>query len=169
MDKKEIDKIYYLKNREKILERRKQKYQENKEKELAYSKKYVEEHKEKIKDYLKQYQITNNDKLKQYKKEYYSRMIGRAIRLASHYRREDLKHGRGESTLTPEWIVENIFTSKCYYCGETDWTKLGCDRIDNDKPHTPDNVVPCCAECNRKRGTMNFEEFKKIMLGEKNS
>ena len=37
-----MDRIYYLKNKEKILERRKQRYQENKEKELAYSKKYVE-------------------------------------------------------------------------------------------------------------------------------
>lgn len=165
MDKKEIDRIYYLKNKEKILERRKQRYQENKEKELAYSKKYVEEHKDKIKEYLRQYQIAHNEDLKEYKKEYYATMIGRAKRLVNHYTREDLKHNRGECTLTAEWIVENIFSGqKCIYCGEDDWTKLGCDRIDNDKPHTPDNVVCCCWECNKKRGTMDFEKFKKIML-----
>lgn len=164
MDKKEMDRIYYQKNRERLLERRRQRYQENKEKELAYSKKYVEEHKDEIKEYLRLYQIAHNEELKKYKKEYYSKMISRAMRLAWHYKNEDLKHNRGESTITPEWIVENIFSGqKCYYCGESDWTELGCDRIDNSKPHTPDNVVPCCAKCNKKRGTMDFEEFKKML------
>lgn len=84
---------------------------------------------------------------------------GRALSLLHGYKKSDKEHNRGECTLTKEWIIENIFTSKCKYCGETDWLKLGCDRIDNEKPHTPENVVPCCSECNTKRGSKTYKEW----------
>lgn len=45
--------------------------------------------------------------------------------------------------------MENIFAKPCAYCGETDWTQLGCHRIDNSKPHTIDNVVCCCRKCHK--------------------
>ena len=89
--------------------------------------------------------------------------MGRASYLVGSYRQSDKLCNRGECTLTPEWIIDNIFTSKCHWCGETDWNKLGCDRIDNDKPHTPDNVNPCCDKCNKKRGTKTYEEFLEII------
>ena len=164
MDKKEENKRYYLKHKEELKEKRRLRYQQNKEKELQYIKKYAEEHKDEIAEWQKQYRLNNADKLKKYKIEYYGKMYGRALRLAYHYKAEDEKHNRGESTLTPEWIIENIFNGqKCHYCNETDWRKLGCDRINNDLPHTPDNVVPCCKECNKKRGTKSYEEFKKML------
>ena len=85
----------------------------------------------------------------------------RAHNLARNYKKDDEKDGRGESTLTTGWIKKNIFSGqKCVYCGEEDWHKLGCDRIDNTKPHTPDNVVCSCSKCNIERGSMTFEEFK---------
>ena len=56
-------------------------------------------------------------------------------------------------------MVEDIFTKPCHYCGEEGWEIMGCDRIDNSKPHTPNNVVPCCDKCNRKRGRRDYEEF----------
>lgn len=168
MGKKETDRRYYLKHKEELKEKRRLRYQQNKEKELQSIKKYAEEHKDEIAEWQKQYRLNKADELKAYKTAYYSKMYGRALRLAYHYKSEDEKHNRGESTLTPEWIIENIFSKPCHYCGEADWKKIGCDRIDNSKPHTPDNVVPCCAKCNKKRGTMAYEEFKK-MLGEENS
>lgn len=85
----------------------------------------------------------------------------RAHNLARNYKKDDEKDGRGESTLTTGWIKNNIFSGqKCVYCGEDDWHKLGCDRIDNTKPHTPDNVVCSCSKCNVERGSMTYEEFK---------
>lgn len=75
---------------------------------------------------------------------------GRAVNLLTSYRQSDKKYGRGECTLTADWIVENIFSQPCHYCGRTDWTKMGCNRIDNSLPHTPDNCVPCCHACNLK-------------------
>lgn len=165
MDKQTSNQLYYLRNREKIKERRKQRYRENKEKELERIKQYYNEHKENIALYHKQYQEANSDKIKKYKQEYYSQMHGRALRLIEHYKREDIKRQRGDCTLSEEWIISNILTKTCHYCGETDWMKLGCDRIDNSKPHTQDNCVPCCFECNRKRGIMPYEDFKQKMQG----
>lgn len=35
----------------------------------------------------------------------------------------------------------------------------GLDRINNDKGHTLDNIVPCCWACNKFRGNRKFFEF----------
>ena len=150
MDKKEQDRLYYLLHAEEIKEKRRKRYQQNKEKELQKIREYSEKHKEEITAYQQLYREKNAERLKEYKDNYYN-----------DYKREDRKHNRGESTLTPEWIIDNIFSSKCVYCGESDWHKLGCDRKDNSLPHTEDNVVPCCFECNRKKGTMSYDEYIK--------
>lgn len=107
----------------------------------------------------KQYNQGKKEEIAEYKKQYYQTQMGRASYLAGSYRQSDKLCNRGECTLTAQWIVDNIFTSKCHWCDETDWNELGCDRIDNDKPHTPDNVIPCCDKCNKKRGTKTYEEF----------
>lgn len=110
--------------------------------------------------------ITNKKERKndiERKRDYRKTPRGRALCLISGYKRADKRHERGKCTLTAEWIIENIFNSKCYYCGETDWLKLGADRIDNSKPHTPDNVVCSCWNCNNKRQKMSFDDFKKKM------
>lgn len=183
-EKKQRKHQWYLANREKILENAKKKYEADKDSILEYKKKYYQNNREQISEQKKQYRQKNKDKIierkkqyyqanreerLEYQKQYYNTPIGKAKNLINAYRREDKKHNRGECTLTAEWIVENIFSGqKCIYCGEDDWTKLGCDRIYNDKPHTPDNVVCSCWEHNRQRKDMDFEEFKK-MLGESNS
>lgn len=35
----------------------------------------------------------------------------------------------------------------------------GLDRIDNNRGHTLDNVVPCCWSCNNLRGNRNINDF----------
>ena len=52
--------------------------------------------------------------------------------------------------MTTAWILENIFTKPCAHCGKEGWDVIGCNRLDNSKPHTMDNVEPCCFDCNRK-------------------
>ncbi len=74
----------------------------------------------------------------------------RASRLLKNYNREDMICGRGKGDLTYQWIVDNIFSKPCTHCGKTGWEIIGCNRIDNSKPHTMDNVEPCCKECNSK-------------------
>lgn len=80
--------------------------------------------------------------------EYRSTQKGRANELLKSYRREDRKYNRGECTLSVEFILEHIFTQPCTHCGCSDWKKIGCNRLDNNLPHTPDNVEPCCYRCN---------------------
>ena len=111
-------------------------------------KKYLteEERKAALRENRKRFEKTHPDRIK-------------ANSLVQDYRREDKKYGRGECTITKQWIMDNIFTSKCHYCGVTGWENLGCDSINNDLPHTPDNVVPCCHSCNKKRGKMPYKEF----------
>ena len=137
----------------------KQRYQINKEKILEQKKQYYQDNKEKRVEYAKQRYQTNKEKIAEQQKQYNQTSMRRAKNLVSSYNQTDKQMGRGECTLTAQWIVKHIFSQKCLYCGESDWRKLGCDRIDNSLPHTEDNVVPCCGDCNTKRGTKTFEEF----------
>lgn len=182
---KEYHRAYYQRNREKIraeqLEYRLAHSEEKKIKDAeyrdshkemlsAYKKQYRKDHSEEIRGKLRLYYQENKDKWhqnymshkeekKEYNWQYRNTMSGRATNLVNHYIHNDLKENRGDCTLTPQWIVNNIFTKKCLYCGESDWHKLGCDRIDNNKPHTPNNVVCCCKECNKKRARYDFLEY----------
>ena len=73
---------------------------------------------------------------------------GRATYLLYNYKYNDKLYNRGEGDLTAQWIVENIFSKPCAHCGKEGWKVIGCNRLDNTKPHTMDNVEPCCEECN---------------------
>lgn len=109
-----------------------------------YDKKYFQDHKEEIR-------IKKN--------EYRKTLKGRASYLRDGYIKQDKRNGLGECTLTTDDIV-NIITQPCHWCGETDWTKLGIDRLDNSKPHTLENCVCSCFACNSKK--QRKSEMKKI-------
>lgn len=126
-------------------------------------KRYYEATREHEKERKRKYYIEKRDKLKGYSTEYRKSKHGRANAMVRDYGRADKDAGRGECTLTGEWIEENIFTSVCHYCGETDWHKLGCDRKDSSLPHTPENCVPCCKHCNDKKNKTPYEEFMRMI------
>lgn len=116
--------------------------------------------KEERKEYLHQWYLNHKEYCQEYRKnrreitrkqdqERRQTPIGRAAYLCKGYKREDKKYNRGKCTLTAEWIVDNIFSKPCAHCEKTGWQIIGCNRIDNSKPHTPDNVEPCCEECNK--------------------
>ena len=141
--KRAMQRKYYQKCKKQILERQ-DKYRELHKDEIAERKAiYYQKHKQEIVEKVAKYNQTQN---------------GRACYLINAHKREDKKNNRGECDLTVPWFVRNIFT-KCIYCGESDWKKLGCDRIDNSLPHTIENVVPCCLDCNNKRQKKPFEQF----------
>lgn len=158
-DRKEYKHQWYIKNKERLAEIKEKYRQEHKEDNKNYSKQYYEDNKKALSEYQKDYYQKNKEHIKERVKNYFSTPIGRAKRLVTDYKRKDIKYNRGECTLTEKWIIDNIFSKECIYCGETDYHNLGCDRIDNDKPHTEDNVVPCCFKCNSERGKKTFEEF----------
>lgn len=115
---------------------------ERKQRKSEENKRYREKHKEQIKKY--------RDEHKDYYKNYPISQKSRASKLLHSYNREDEKYGRGKGDLTSQWIVDNIFTKPCVHCGKTGWNVIGCNRLDNSKPHTKDNVEPCCVECNKR-------------------
>lgn len=118
-----------------------------------------EERKERRKETQKRYREKNPNYMKQWTEEhpnYEKEWRGknpqkyRANNILSSYNTEDKKHNRGKGDLTARWIIENIFSKPCVYCGKSGWNIIGCNRIDNSKPHTIDNVEPCCEKCNKK-------------------
>lgn len=84
----------------------------------------------------------------EYQKWFNSTPMGRASKLLSNYNRNDKNQERGKGNLTAQWIYHNILFKPCAHCGKTGWDVIGCNRLDNAKPHTKDNVEPCCFECN---------------------
>lgn len=117
------------------------------------------------------YKYSNRDRLmakckycyKEYYKKYFNDKFNRAKRLLSGYRNADKKNLFGNVIdFDAQWIVDNIFTKPCVHCGETDWTKIGCNRLDNSKGHTKDNVEPCCRSCNSKLSSKTYtSQFRK--------
>lgn len=103
-----------------------------------------------IVQYRKEWYQTHKDYHRKYYSAYNITQPSRAAKLLYAYNQSDEQHNRGKGDLTAQWIVENIFSKPCVYCGETDWRKLGCNRIDVLKPHTMNNVEPCCWKCNCK-------------------
>jgi hypothetical protein len=89
------------------------------------------------------------------------RIRAKASKMISSYRRKDAKNGLHLCDIDIEWMIKNILLKPCVYCGDT--KRVGCDRIDNSKGHTKDNVVPCCIECNTARNNyFTYDEMRRI-------
>ena len=163
----ENNKRYYQEHKEEYALKHKQYHQKHREEICERVKQWNKEHKEERAEYQKQWKEENKDKLTKYHRQHRQTPIGRANYLLQSYKKADKDKGRGECTIpNAQWIVENIFTQKCHWCPETDWREMGCDRINNSLPHTPDNVIPCCERCNKDRGRKTYDEFKKSLRAE---
>lgn len=115
-------------------------------------------------EYDADYYQQHKDEKQVYNKEYRATPFGRAITLVNAYRKKDKKYNRGECTIDAQWIVDNVFSGQvCHYCGESDWKLLGCVRKDSSLPHTPENCVPCCVECNNKKGLKSYHDYMKMI------
>jgi len=77
-------------------------------------------------------------------------------------RKEDRKKGR-DNDLTKDFIAAEI-AKGCSYCGESE-IRMTLDRIDNNKGHTMDNVVPACIRCNYTRKDMPYEAWLLVSKG----
>jgi len=97
-----------------------------------------------------------------------------AIKLKS-YTEQDAKKkfapDNGTTITVPETITLLVASEmRCYYCQETtqflyetvrepkQWT---LERLNNEYPHTKDNVVIACLQCNLRRRCMNSERYRK--------
>lgn len=88
----------------------------------------------------------------------------KASKMISSYKIKDRKNGLDVCDIDIDWMIDKIISKPCHYCGDTH--RVGCDRIDNSRGHTKDNVVPCCIECNTARNDFfTYEEMR--ILGTK--
>lgn len=87
----------------------------------------------------------------------------KASKMISSYKHKDKINGVSICDIDIDWMLENITNKPCVYCGDTH--RVGCDRIDNTKGHTKDNVVPCCYECNCAKNS-NFTYDEMLLIGE---
>lgn len=158
------DKKYYESHKEEFLKKQKEYREKNKEKRSEYFKEYRLKNADKIKaykdgrkadtkEYNRQYYLKHREEIiaqkTEYNKSYNKTQMGRAQKQFQQYKFMDKRNGFGDVIdFDAKWIVDNIYTKKCAHCDETDWHKLGCNRLDNSKPHTKDNVEPCCFHCN---------------------
>ncbi len=64
-----------------------------------------------------------------------------------------------EITITKDDYNARVWTA-CHYCGALPGdAPLGMDRKDNAVGYTPENCVPCCWRCNRKKAADSDSEF----------
>lgn len=58
-----------------------------------------------------------------------------------------------------------VLGAPCEYCHKAlDPTGSGLDRKDSDLGYSPENVVPCCGDCNKiKNDLLTYEEMKFVM------
>ena len=165
MTKEEHIKKYGLEHYQNYIDRNRKWREMHREEMKIKGKKYHAKNREKELAWAKEYRKKNRETMLNKSKEYQKTKHGRAVHLVSLYKWSDKVTNREGFDLTPEWIEENIFTSSCVYCGDSDWEHLGCDRIDNTKPHTPDNCVCACGICNiEKADKYSVDEFKTYRL-----
>ena len=160
--KREYDKEYRAKNKERIAQCKREWYEKNREHKQEYDKEYRAKTTKKRKKVKKKWNKENKKHMSEYNKNYYNTLDGLAKRRRNHYLAED-KHRNFDfgQTVSALWIKENILNSKCIYCGDCEPSHLGCDRIDNSIGHTEDNIVCSCAVCNWEREIegLTVEEF----------
>jgi hypothetical protein len=156
---------YRLKYKKEIKERRYQYYLKHKNKINKYRRKYYYDH---IKE-IKKYRLKNKDKINKRWKKYYNKNKVKikqkqkqdpARYLWWSCRANDKQKGR-KCNLTINWIKENIISKPCIYCGDT--KNISCDRIDNNKGHTKNNVVSSCLICNLVRNNIFSPEEMKLL------
>ena len=156
---------YRQANKEKIKAMKKEYYQSNKDAILKKSAEYYQANKDKIAEYyqankdaiLKQqaeYRQANKDKIAEYKAAYIdpqTHPMNWARNMVNAYRQMDRdRFGDDSQTITAEWFLEHIAYRQCAHCGKQGIGLVGCNRLDNTKGHTEDNVEAACFKCNAK-------------------
>ena len=137
---------YYQANKDKIAEY----YQANKDK-IA---EYYQANKDAILKQQAEYRQANKDKIAEYKAAYIdpqTHPMNWARNMVNAYRQMDRdRFGDDSQTITAEWFLEHIAYRQCAHCGKQGIGLVGCNRLDNTKGHTEDNVEAACFKCNAK-------------------
>jgi hypothetical protein len=155
---------YYQRDKEKILEQRKQYYKENREQILEYQKKYYKENKDKVHAKERSYRSRNKDKVSQWRKKYNDAHPEKSREWSSKRR------ARKRNVESEPWTHEEIAqagTGFCPYCGKEIGLVYDSNIMEIDHmiplarkgPNLKENLEPICCSCNAKKHTKTKEEF----------
>lgn len=74
---------------------------------------------------------------------------------------EGARKRRIEFSITEDQYALAVASGACHYCGgDLPICGGGIDRKDNSAGYTADNIVPCCARCNRMKGCdLTYDEM----------
>ncbi len=122
--------------------------------------------------WTRQWRLNNPEKTKAiFKKYYQTHAQEEAARRQTPRNRYSHAKGRakyrGLSFRLSLRKYTELIQKPCYYCNDyfpRVTTSTGLDRIDNNRGYTKDNVLPCCASCNRTRGDRFTVQEAKNMI-----
>ena len=86
-------------------------------------------------------------------KEYYHTPKGKFTSIKGQAKQRDINF-----SLLFELYETQLWGKPCHYCG-CKMEVTGLDRKDSSKDYSPDNVVPCCSDCNSKKQDKPYEQF----------
>lgn len=161
--KREYDRRYYEKNREKVKARNRDYYHRTREERLKKDREYREKNKERLAEYAKQYVEENREHVNAKNRRWRQANPWKAW----FYNWKDRERKRGEvyDDETLEWI-KNLDSPPCTYCPAT------AETMDHIVPRTSggtndrDNLTPSCHRCNRRKSSMPVQEFLKRLQEE---
>lgn len=153
MDRSEYLKQWHLKNRERRLQARREKYLRNREKELLTAKRWQQANRVKTRAYQKKHRSTP---------EY-------AVynRIRRHERRALEKHASVNRKAIAAWVkrVKSFKAVFCYWCNNPVRSKdIEIDHIialNRGGPHSIENLCVSCSGCNRHKSDFHVSEWNK--------
>lgn len=171
MDRKQYQKEYREKNREKIKQYQKQYqnenrehikkvvseygkkwYKENKESKDAQNRAYQSTHKEGAVRRTQKYVSGNKEKVRSYNKQFDKGFSGKYRMVLSRHK------SRWACPCISLEEFTQIVQRPCTYCGDKNRTK-GIDRVDNKEGYTLNNSESCCKQCNYMKNNWTVDEF----------
>ena len=156
---------YYQANKDAIRKQQAEYRQANKDAIRKQQAEYRQANKDAIRKQQAEYYQANKDAIRKQQAEYYqankdkiadyynpqTHPLNWAKNMVNRYRWMDRERfGDDSKTITAEWFLKNIAYKPCAHCGKQGIGLIGCNRLDNSKGHTEDNVEAACFKCNCK-------------------
>lgn len=130
MNQAEYKKQWYLKNKEKCIQRSKEHYQQNKEQKIEYQRKWREENREAHREYSRQWNKRNPEKAKQRLEEWFKANPSARSLYGARRRAQFLN-------ATPDWLSDSeLLAIKCIY------QVCAMRNKESDVPWHVDHIVP---------------------------
>ena len=133
----------------------------NKEAIAEQMKAYRKANKGVLSERKKVYRKANKEAITEYNKAYYRTPKGRFSEIKGKAKWRNINF-----SLPFKLYESQLWGKPCHYCG-CEIEATGLDRKDNDKGYEVGNVVPCCHNCNNKKGIKPYEEFIAEVKNEK--